>query len=622
MPIPFAAAMLGGLGGFLAAKGANAASSLVDPLLLPAHYGINYLSKTLMPEEGMLTNAYLFGGLDGALYYRGLGHQNIFAGDVGQTPQQKITSQVIANYLYAQAPKLTIDQVYYAYYSGIIDNNTFKDLMKYYKVPDNNILAMMDISYAKFDMDTLINNYYRGYSTKTSTIDRIRRVHGCYEDDATKILNSTQFIPPPTDMLRFLVRDVFDVKAQDRLGLRDEYDSIASSLPWLKALGISENTTLGDGNQAQPLNVPLAYWIAHWTLMSPQQAYESYHRFRSNRLDRYKAMVPDIKEFTFSDLTGLLKSNDYVPTQRSWLAGISFRQLGRIDLRRLFNDGIISSEELREQYRDNGYVDADVDLLMQWSVKQRDEKKRKDKEQESKDNWGKAIEETFKSYEVGAIDRTSAYESVVNMGMDEQIAEGRLVAIDLHIQRERVAAYVKMVKGEFFLGLYDGLSAYVELVAGGLTDIRANNYVILWQRQLSRPRRLVSIQTVIKWLTDGFISFADAKTRLSNLGLSNEDTTLYLAAANMDIQKQVLIEETKLAKSQQAQAEKAKQLEKELRQAKRTAITELKAYSSISQMGKWVQQGQMTLTEAVDRMTFMEIPQEDQDRYIVGWFSG
>ena len=593
--------------------------SYIDPLILPVKYINNkkFLSQHPSPVDVLWAYNSFF--VDEHNFSTLMAEHNLAYKTKSNDPAIKVSEYLWEAALSKDIPRLTHEELIYAWYTQKDNRKDIDNILKNYGFVSKQRDIMEKIRSPKFDFNPIVQMYYRGYLSKTGAILGLQRLFGCHENDSEKILKTTQFIPPPSDLLRFSVRDVFTNNVDLQKELDSEYDEIASIVPWAKAQGILEKTELAGLPDDAMRDVLKMYWRAHWGLISPTQGYEGFHRLRKDRLNRFTNLIPDIKEFGWTELNQLLKMSDYLPSQRKVLAAISSKQLGRIDLRRLYNDGVMAKDELTEQFKDLGYVDADVKMLVDWSEKQKTDKEKKEKEKKDAKRYGKFIASIYTSYETGSISRQEALQFLLSYDVEDVEAVANLNAIDIRINNKRVQYLIKMIKDEFFLGLYKPLIAYEELTQGGVDSIRANNYVILWQRQLSRPRRMVSINTIIDWLKRGLLSFEDAKNRLHNLGLKDEDTLLYLEMSRMDIQKQINLEQAKQAKTEQQRADEAKRLEKEARANKKSAIADLKSYSPISKIGKWIVEGLMSIEEAILRMQFMEVPQADIERYLIEW---
>jgi hypothetical protein len=160
------------------------------------------------------------------------------------------------------------------------------------------------------------------------------------------------------------------------------------------------------------------------------------------------------------------------------------------------------------------------------------------------------------------------------------------------------------------------------LTQGGVVAERASQYVIAWQRQLNRPRRAASVETVLDWYRRGLIDVNMVVVRLRNLGVTNSDQVLYIARANLrieeDIRRQLAIE----ARTEQQRIRETDRLRKEMEANARRAISDFKSFSGIPQIRKWYLSGLLTEDEVRQRLTFIQVPFEDQERYLAQWSNG
>src|SRR5262245_35408135 len=110
----------------------------------------------------------------------------------------------------------------------------------------------------------LLTLYNRGALSADETERKL--IHAGYVDDEdrSKLLTLAQQIPPPTDIIRFSVREVWDQATIDRFGYDDEFP--ADFQYWMDRLGLGWNGQL-PGQPAPPgglLSWAKAYWRAHW----------------------------------------------------------------------------------------------------------------------------------------------------------------------------------------------------------------------------------------------------------------------------------------------------------------------------------------------------------------------
>jgi hypothetical protein len=146
-------------------------------------------------------------------------------------------------------------------------------------------------------------------------------------------------IPGMADLIRFMVREVFREDIVRLYRMDEDYP------PEI------EQHAARHGYSARWCK---AYWRAHWELPSVTQGYEMFHR---EVIDR-------------PTLETLMRTLDIMPFWRDKLIQISYELIPRVDLRRAWEAGVISDEELERRMRWIGYSpeDARIELLTQKRV--------------------------------------------------------------------------------------------------------------------------------------------------------------------------------------------------------------------------------------------------------------
>ena len=154
-----------------------------------------------------------------------------------------------------------------------------------------------------------------------------------WADDLIKI---TDAVPSVSQMVHFATRGVY--------GGGTEIEGTKDEMP----AGYLDDTKR-DGLQAEDAT---KYWQAHWRLPSPEQLFRMFHRgiINGDELDRS------------------IKANDFPPFWRPRLRDIAYLVPGRIDLRRMYAEGIIDEARVLKGYKDIGYNDQDAQILTRFAV--------------------------------------------------------------------------------------------------------------------------------------------------------------------------------------------------------------------------------------------------------------
>lgn len=216
---------------------------------------------------------------------------------------------------------------------------------------DERIIA--DISKADIHPD-YAQNYYDAILTKPSSIDviayelrqdptlsdlgdKLRKI-GIHSDYNSLYKELAQQIPPIADIITMAVREAFTPDIATRFGQYEDYPDELTE--WAAKKGLSEDWAK-------------RYWAAHWSLPSPQQGFEMLHRGIINQ----------------DELKMLLRALDVMPFWRDRLTEMAFRPLTRVDVRRMYKEGVLDEAEVYSAYLDVGYAPENARRMTVFTIK-------------------------------------------------------------------------------------------------------------------------------------------------------------------------------------------------------------------------------------------------------------
>ncbi|GAH82476.1 unnamed protein product, partial [marine sediment metagenome] len=146
-------------------------------------------------------------------------------------------------------------------------------------------------------------------------------------------------IPPVADIITMAVREVFTPEIAARFG---QYEDFPAPLEeWGLKKGLSKEWSE-------------RYWAAHWALPSATQGFQMLHR---GVIDR-------------DDLDRLLRAQDVMPFWRDKLTQIAFRPLTRVDVRRMYKEGVLDEAGVYEAYLDHGYAEENAKRMTEFTIRQ------------------------------------------------------------------------------------------------------------------------------------------------------------------------------------------------------------------------------------------------------------
>jgi hypothetical protein len=168
-----------------------------------------------------------------------------------------------------------------------------------------------------------------------------------------QLFRITEQVPSLTDLMRLMIRDTDDDTIEfwpesDRL-FQQKYKQTLRE--WAEFQGVPEK-------------VALYTWRAHWIIPPPTALFEFWHRLRKNK---------DFggEEKLLAQIKSALIQQDILPYWHKHYLAISFRPMGRVDIRRSYNIGTLTDDQVKDAYTQLGYSDDTVDLLFKFSKRLR-----------------------------------------------------------------------------------------------------------------------------------------------------------------------------------------------------------------------------------------------------------
>jgi len=288
------------------------------------------------------------------------------------------------------------------------------------------------------------------------SVNAILAKHGFSDTYRDALKEESLFYPAPLDLIRFGVRETFREDIVSKYQYDAEYP--ADITPYLKKGGLP------------PLWMK-HYWRSHWELPSVQLGYEMLHR----------------GQITSDELKTLLEISDIAPWWRDKLVGISYSPYTRVDVRRLYVDGIITRDEVKRNYLDIGYDDKHAENLTVWTCKQlTDEKK-----VQVKDLSEAKILLAYTDGEV-SVDETTT--SLKTLGYDDDESALLISLTDYNNYKSELTEEYNVLKAEYLAGITDETGATERMAMLGLSQSEQAK----WLRRLGRAMRLQEIAAYVK----------------------------------------------------------------------------------------------------------------------------
>jgi hypothetical protein len=332
-------------------------------------------------------------------------------------------------------------------------------------------------------------------------------------DDQVRLDQATQFVPPVTDLLHFMVRAVGNAEVVERFGLMDEYDDLfAGSIPdWAKANGISDE-------------VMHYYHASHWVVPPSGQLFEMYRRLRDDNIP--PGIAGDDWVVTDEDINRALRENGVAPYWRERLKAIGFNPLPMRQATHAFVVGAATDDEVKEVLRDNGYSLFGAGQFLTWLGVQRRDHIRTN-----------AI---VRMYIGMGINRADALQRLQEEGYDE--AEVNDV-LDWASQQADDKSKEKCLSGlekQFAQGAFDETEAQGRLSELGLDADQVVRLIDQWNCQKKAAGKQIAASQLCAMADHGLVTPDEYLNRLENLGYDHDDAMRIVAECNIKLSERQL----------------------------------------------------------------------------------
>ena len=349
--------------------------------------------------------------------------------------------------------------------------------------------------------------YYRGILSEEDFKTVMRKL-GFNDTYINALKQDYLYYPSPTDFIRFSVREVFTDDKETLEALRAEFPN--EIVEYAKKAGMDKD-------------VLMWYWMAHWELPSPTQVYEMLHRLHPDVLKvrgkAYESMGLDVSKLqtTLDTVKTYLKQADYDMRWRDRLVAISYAPLTRVDLRRIYEMGLIDEEELLARLMEIGYTKEDALKMVEFYKTY--------KMSAEKDLTRTQILDLMR---IGEITEEECKKMLMDIGYDDVEADFIIALEKYKIAEEELKDQIDVYKYMFEEGLIDEKTFTAKLDELGIRATRRDKIVMSAVRSRNRRIRLPTKEDILKWYANKQISEEKARELLSRINIPEEFHDLYL----------------------------------------------------------------------------------------------
>jgi len=190
--------------------------------------------------------------------------------------------------------------------------------------------------------DQLARMRLRGMINQQGYADGMRQLGYLEPATAEQLFGLYQQLPTLSDIIRLMVRDADDDQVAKQFGLDDLFQQ-----------KYQQQLRTWSEQQGVPEKFAQYAWRAHWQIPSPTALFEFNRRLR--KLPQFGG-----EQAVLNNIKSALIQQDILPFWHDYYLAISYVPLNRTDLRRGYEIGTISDDELEQGFSVLGYSDDDV----------------------------------------------------------------------------------------------------------------------------------------------------------------------------------------------------------------------------------------------------------------------
>lgn len=395
------------------------------------------------------------------------------------------SAEASENLYKASETLLTVSESLEAWRRGNISTQQLLDNLSKHGLTSEAVGVLMKLTERIYTISEAIDLYRRTGKPREWLEEQLMK-QGVSREKVDEYLKLAEYFPSPPDLIRFAVREVFTpeiVKAyRMHEDLPKEFIELASKA-------------------GLPEEVAKWYWYAHWELPSFTEGLEMFHR----------------KIISKEELLTLMRTLDIMPGWRDKLIQMSYALPTRVDLRRMFEIGVISRDELKEYYEKLGYSPEDAEKLTRWT------------EQEYvKEDKMLTVNQILELYEIGELNREEAKEWLKALGYTEEASEYKLRLREHEMMLKEVKEELELIEQQLKNGLITSEVAWEKIAKLPLSSRTKRLKYLKMVKGLVTYAKLPSVEKIEKWFKAKLISEEQFRNYLKMMFYRDEDINIWI----------------------------------------------------------------------------------------------
>lgn len=333
---------------------------------------------------------------------------------------------------------------------GMIDDDLLTRFAAWHNVDDVSLEQVPLWEHRPLDFNTVLPFLWRGIHDHEQALTELQ-IAGYNPEQAEGLLELSELIPAPPDLVRMAVREVFTPEIAKEFG---QFEGLPPDfVDWMSRQGYSEMWAK-------------YYWGAHWDLPSVQMGFQMLHR----------------DEIKMPKLDFLLRALDIMPAWREPIKAIAYRLLTRVDVRRMHKTGVLSLDGVHKAYRYLGYKPDDADLMTAFTA-----------EYNAQGDRDLSKSEILKAYKTRILSLDDTADMLLELGYDVDSTAVLMYQVDLDRHNAAKSTKTKHIQGLFDAHIIERAEAVVRLTELPTDGNEALELVSIWadERALKETAELV-----------------------------------------------------------------------------------------------------------------------------------
>lgn len=297
-------------------------------------------------------------------------------------------------------------------------------------------------------------------------------------------------IPPIQDIITMAVREAFTPAIATRFG---QYEDLPQPfIEYATKKGLTKEWAE-------------RYWASHWSLPSPQQGFEMFQRGIIQR----------------DDLLLLLRALDIMPYWRDKLVQLAYNPLTRVDVRRMYQVGVLNEQEVNKAYHNIGYDDTNAAKLTEFTIRNI-----------RNTLSGIKSNDVINAYKNYYITDNEARNLLGELGIKSNEISNILQAASIKRSWSEKDVQISAIENQYKKNRIDESKARSSLSSLGLPSNHIDTLMAKWQpKKEAAGESLWTTAQTVSFLKAGTITEERAKQELTLLGYDTEHINAYISSA-------------------------------------------------------------------------------------------